>query len=208
MKQSVHYMQIVPNSHSYGSLGNILVEYEYRQKHTKKLTKKYMLIGLRNTLKRKYEIRIIGDANMDYKNNKPVFTCVQDIITYIESENYHLKKFIKIIQNTLNGGHDLKCKRKMERKEVYECIDTERQYQDLRWSPRREANDTPDESKPPAEWINYIEFHLNKAKEEVYYLRDDTALAEVRKVAALAVRCLELFGCPERVIPEELLNQE
>jgi len=95
----------------------------------------------------------------------------------------------------------------MERTEVYKRLDTERDYQDLRWTPRRETNGTPDEQKPPAEWINYMEFHLSKAKEAVYFLRDEEALAEVRKVAALAVRCLELHGCPERVIPEELLNQ-
>ena len=96
----------------------------------------------------------------------------------------------------------------MERQEVYNRIDTERQYQDLRWTPRREKNGTPDEQKPPAEWINYMEFHINEAKKEVYMLNDEEALAQVRKVAALAVRCLEIHGCPERVIPEELLDGE
>lgn len=96
----------------------------------------------------------------------------------------------------------------MERNEVYKRLDTERDYQDARWSPRRDKNNTPDEEKPPAEWINYIEYHISKAKEEVYLLNDEEALAHVRKVAALAIRCLELHGCPERVIPEELLNQE
>ena len=96
----------------------------------------------------------------------------------------------------------------MERSEVYDRIDTERDYQDLRWSPRREANDTPDEEKPPAEWLNYMEYHLDAGKVEVYKLNDDEALAHVRKVAALAVRCLELHGCPERVIPEDLQNEE
>jgi len=96
----------------------------------------------------------------------------------------------------------------MERQEVYSRIDTERQYQDLRWSPRREKNETPDESKPPAEWINYMEFHLSEAKKEVYFLNEEEALAQVRKVAALAVRCLEIHGCPEREIPEDLLDGE
>ena len=96
----------------------------------------------------------------------------------------------------------------MLRKDVYKCIDKERNYQDLRWSPERTKNGTPDEEKPPAEWINYIEYHLSKAKEMVYYLKDEEALAEIRKVAALAVRCLELHGCPERTIPEDLLNNE
>lgn len=207
MEQS-YYMQTVPNSHSYGSLKNFLVEYEYRQKRTKELTKKYMLIGLQNTFKRKSEIRIVSDANDEYKPNNRVFTSVDDIIKYIESEDYRLKKFIKIIQNTLDGGHDLKCERKMERTDVYKHLDTERDYQDLRWSPRREKNDTPDAEKPPAEWINYMEYHLDAAKVEVYKLEDEEALAHVRKVAALAVRCLELHGCPEREIPQELLDAQ
>lgn len=96
----------------------------------------------------------------------------------------------------------------MERQEVYKRIDTERDYQDIRWTPRREKNGTPDEEKPVAEWINYMECHLAKAKEAVYFLKDEEALAEVRKVTALGVRAMELHGCPERVIPEELLNQE
>ena len=96
----------------------------------------------------------------------------------------------------------------MERSEVYDRIDVERQYQDLRWTPRRAANGVADSEKPPAEWINYMEFHLNEAKKEVYMLNDEEALAQVRKVAALAVRCMELHGCPERVIPEELLNEQ
>ena len=94
------------------------------------------------------------------------------------------------------------------RTEIYKRLDTERDYQDLRWTPRREANGTPDEEKPVAEWVNYIEYHVSAAKNEVYHLNTEEALAHVRKVAALAVRCLELHGCPERVIPEELLNQE
>lgn len=93
----------------------------------------------------------------------------------------------------------------MERFEVYKRIDTERKYQDLQWSPIREKLSVPDESKPPAEWINYMEFHLRKAKEGVYFLHEDDALGELRKVIALGVRCLEIHGCPERIIPDELL---
>ena len=96
----------------------------------------------------------------------------------------------------------------MKREDVYKAIDTERDYQDLRWTPRRAANGVADSEKPPAEWINYMEFHLNEAKRAVYELNEEEALAQVRKVAALAVRCLELHGCPERVIPEELLNEQ
>ncbi len=208
MGEQTRYSRVVPNSHSYGSLENIMVSYQFREHRKQELKKKQILIGLRNTLERKYEIRIIGDANAEYKNNKPVFTSVENIITYIKSEDYSLKKFIKIIQNTLNGGHDLKSKNTMERREVFDRIEIERRYQDLRWSSRREKNNTSDGSKPPAEWINYMEYHLDAAKIEVYKLEDDEALAHIRKVAALAVRCLELHGCPERVIPADLLVRE
>lgn len=89
----------------------------------------------------------------------------------------------------------------MKREEIYERIDTERDYQDTQWGTRRTLDGTPDEEKPVAEWINYIEFHLSKAKERVYYLNTREALAELRKVAALAVRAMEIHGCPERIIP-------
>ena len=201
------YSRVIPNSQSFGSLENILVSWEYQPEE---LTKDYMLIGLRNTIERKYEIRIVANANAEYDSNKPVFINVKEIITYIESNDYYIQKFISIIKNTLNGGLDLKniTKKSMERKKVYKRIDTERDYQDLRWSPRREKNDTPDESKPPAEWLVYMRKHVDLAFDEVYNLDEEKALAHVRKVAALAVRCLEIHGCPKRVIPEELQNQE
>jgi len=198
---STFYMQTVPNSHSFGSLLNILTTFEY-ESEIENRTRDYFLIGFKNTFKNEREIGLVGTL----ANNGPVFSCIQDIIMFLEN-NYDEKTFITTIQNTLNNGLDLKSKRKMERRDVYKCLDTERDYQDLRWTPRKETNGIPDEQKPPAEWINYMEFHLAKAKEAVYFLREEEALAEVRKVAALAVRCLELHGCPERVIPEELLNQ-
>ena len=52
-----------------------------------------------------------------------------------------------------------------------------------------------------------MEYHIAKAKEQVYLLEDEEALAEIRKVVALGVRALMIHGCPERVIPEELKNQ-
>jgi hypothetical protein len=95
----------------------------------------------------------------------------------------------------------------MERKEVYLNIDIERKYQDLKWNDYKSLNGISDEEKPPAEWINYIEFHLNKAKSSIYYLDNNQALDELRKVAALAVRCLEIHGCPERIISTDLIEK-
>lgn len=194
-------MQTVPNSHSFGSLANIVMHYSIKPEE---LTKEYLLIGFKNTFKREYEIKQFGEP----KNTGPIFPSINNILDYISSPDFNLQDFVAIIQNTLYNNIDLKPKFKMERQEVYNRIDTERQYQDLRWTPRRAANGVRDEEKPPAEWINYMEFHLNEAKRAVYELNDEEALAQVRKVAALGVRCLELHGCPERVIPDELLNEE
>jgi len=191
----VNFYQTIENSHSFGSLENIQVSYQYRPDE---LTKEYLLIGFKNTLTRGYEIKQeIGYTTYQGK----VFTSVQEIINFIESGDWTPEKLIEIVDNTLHNKFDLK----MERTEVYKRIDTERDYQDLRWTPRRDANGTPDKEKPPAEWINYIEYHIVEAKKEVYNLDTEEALGHIRKVAALAVRCLELHGCPERVIPVDLL---
>lgn len=224
-----HYMRTVPDSHFWGHLEGIIntIEHDIDWHATKEereeriqnadytivdmhepLTTEHLLIGLRNCLEHKYEIK----QEKGYTTyQKPVFTTIKEMIDYLNKsgvEEDGFKEFLSIVKNTLKNKFDLKCERKMERSEVYDCIDTERQYQDLRWSPRREKNDTPDAEKPPAEWINYMEYHLDAAKVGVYKLEDEEALAHVRKVAALAVRCLELHGCPKRVIPEELLPQE
>jgi hypothetical protein len=84
----------------------------------------------------------------------------------------------------------------MKRKEVYKIIDVERDYQDDMMIHRLIA----DEEKSVAEWINYIEYHLNKAKESVYHLDTQAALAGIRKVTALGVRTMEIHGAPERII--------
>jgi hypothetical protein len=86
----------------------------------------------------------------------------------------------------------------MERKEVYKILDGERDYQDIKWTKRNEENGIPDLNKPIAEWLTYMEHHLEKAKDAVYYLQNDEALAEIRKVTALGVRAMEVNGCPER----------
>ena len=90
----------------------------------------------------------------------------------------------------------------MKRIEVYEILDGERQYQDLRWTEGNRENGIPDEEKSVAEWISYMEYHLNKAKNKVYHLNKEEALAEIRKVTALGVRAMEIHGCPKRIIKE------
>jgi len=93
----------------------------------------------------------------------------------------------------------------MERQEVYERIDQERDYQDWRWDNGERTDRIPDEEKSPAEWLNYIEFCLDQAKISNYMLDKDETLSGLRKIAALAVRAIEIHGCPERKIPDNQL---
>jgi hypothetical protein len=85
----------------------------------------------------------------------------------------------------------------MNRKEVYERIDQEREYQRLRWG--IDLPETGELLKPTESFLLYIQHHLNKAIAEISSTpTDKEALNEVRKIAALAVACLEQHGCDER----------
>ena len=77
----------------------------------------------------------------------------------------------------------------MNKEKVFELIDGERQYQDLKWGP--EGRPESDENYSVAEWLVYIEKHLSFAKDAVYHLSRVNALCNVRKIAALAVACME-----------------
>lgn len=192
------YSRVVPNSHFWTDLEQILVFFEHQD-----IEQEYLLTGLENTVNNGYDLMEIKKVTAV---TTPYFLNINTMVKYV-NEYYNKGVFLTMLKNTINNGIDLmevKNNLKMERKEVYRRVDDERDYQDLRWTPRREKNNTPDAEKPPAEWLNYIEYHLNKAKDKVYMLEDENALAEVRKIAALAVRCLELHGCPERIIPEDL----
>ena len=74
----------------------------------------------------------------------------------------------------------------MIRADVYHLIDGEREYQDA------VASDPElDEERSVADWLLFIEEHANRAKERLYHGEWMQALSEVRKVAALAVACME-----------------
>ncbi len=84
------------------------------------------------------------------------------------------------------------------RETIFKKIDDERAYQDFKWSTEQRPDQVPDKDKSVAEWLNYIEYHLDIAKKNVYQLDKTAALDEIRKVTALAVACMEIHGCPER----------
>lgn len=86
----------------------------------------------------------------------------------------------------------------MERRDVYTLIDGERKYQEWRWKNEIREDGVHDEDKAPAEWLNYIKFHLERAEITNYELSKSDTMEEIRKIAALAVRAMEIHGCPKR----------
>jgi hypothetical protein len=192
---SVNYMHVEPNSHFYTDLNQLINTIEFGWLNPE-IGKEQILIGLNNTLKNGYTLRL---------NNKkkfviayPCFISMQQMIEYVSDESFSQNAFHILLKETVKYGLNLSNGLKMERKEIYNRIDGERNYQDENWGTRRTLDGTPDEEKPVAEWINYIEFHVAKAKDKVYHLDTLGATDELRKVAALAVRALEIHGCPTR----------
>lgn len=81
------------------------------------------------------------------------------------------------------------------REEVYEAIDSERDYQDLRWEHHNHS---------PEEWLMYIEDYINEAKHIAsrnFYNENDCMkkLTDTfRKVAAMSVCAMEQIGVEKR----------
>lgn len=89
------------------------------------------------------------------------------------------------------------------RKEVYEAIDTERDYQNQRWgvTPGEPTGHNP---HSVTEWLAYMQHYVNAglAIATMSSKKDDPdarrALEFVRKVAALGVVAMEQHGAPRR----------
>ena len=210
---NINYMQVIPNSHYWGNLDQLLTYLGYIQSSGNQWYTAWgaevenIIIGLENTIKNGYRIKMFDNSKLDFSEKAyPVFMSVENMLSFVKDAdfsgdyqpNQFLKDFIISIENTIQSGYNLTNGLKMERKDVYKRIDGERDYQDRTWVARRTLDGTPDEEKPVAEWINYIEYHLSKAKDKVYHLDTQAALEEIRKVTALGVRTMEIHGCPPR----------
>jgi hypothetical protein len=148
-----------------------------------------------------------------YNTNPEVHSCEKRMLFKIpvgDIPEDQIEEYIRNISSKIKYGElnhpdfgnitlpFLKNKFKMEKEEVYRRINGELIYQDVRWDNDMRPDNIPDEDKPVAEWLNYIEFHLEKAKNCNYHLKRQLALAEIRKIAALSVKALIVHGCPER----------
>jgi len=80
---------------------------------------------------------------------------------------------------------------KIPRAEVYAAIDSERAYQDT-----LVRNDVLDQS--PMEQLALIEYICAQMKADWYNNPGYPKLDYVRKIAGIAVRCMEMHGAPQR----------
>jgi len=84
---------------------------------------------------------------------------------------------------------------KLTRKEVYNAIDGERDYQDKKWN----YDTTPSEGKHSvAEWMVYIQDYLTEGMHLVSRNADPEAIRlgtdSIRKIGAMCVACMEQNG--------------
>lgn len=82
----------------------------------------------------------------------------------------------------------------MNREDVYKLINAERDYQNEIWG-------RDDDSKTVGSHLTLLRTYLRAAEDGYTYTDGNRkALDTVRKIAALAVRCMELHTTPERNI--------
>lgn len=197
---STDYLETIPNSHYWSDLNEIV---NYFQIKPDDLTPEFLRIGFNNSKNYGFELKRIRKTIIKYPivswTIRGILT-IDDIINYIDSDKFNLSELCDTLINYLDAGYNLTKAIMMERQEVYNHIDGERDYQDLNWGSRMQMDGISDEEKPVAEWINYIEYHMSRAKNCVYHLDTNGATDELRKIAALAVRAMEIHGCPERVV--------
>lgn len=91
--------------------------------------------------------------------------------------------------------------KKATRKEVYEAIDSERDYQDSRWNPETTTSCNVHSFE---DWFTYIEDYVSEAKHLLSRVprqeSDPVALDIMRKVAGMSVCAMEEHGAPKRKV--------
>ncbi len=87
----------------------------------------------------------------------------------------------------------------MKRRKVYELIDGERKYQDaLQVGPDGRTDGEP---KSVGDYLTLIRC-LSARADEAYYGKpgNEPSLDQVRKIAAVAIQCMEVHGAPPRMV--------
>jgi len=102
------------------------------------------------------------------------------------------------------------------RKEVYEAIDSERNYQNEMWGDSLSNERAPDPAKDESggdrsldEFTLYISGYTNDLVNMAsHFTGAEEQLAIIRKIAGLSVACMEQHGAPKRKIPTMLRSRK
>ena len=87
------------------------------------------------------------------------------------------------------------------REEVYQAIDTEREYQDRIWGDTLSDDRPGDGSRSIDEFALYINGYAHVLMHTASHTGDPMSkLAVIRKITALGVACMEQHGAPRRTI--------
>ncbi len=87
-----------------------------------------------------------------------------------------------------------------DRAEVYAAIDSERAYQRTVWFDYLENDTEHDNPLEIGEFLTLLAVYVRKAQDAwtVEKKMEMEALARIRKIAAIAVNCMEQNGAPHR----------
>lgn len=102
MTTSVHFMQVVPNSHFWTDLNQIIISIDYyfdwmeRKIYPEpnvylgdnEMSKEYLLIGLNNSKKNGYRIKRFDESKL--KHIPTHFKSIDQIIDYVEAHDFEI----------------------------------------------------------------------------------------------------------------------
>ena len=92
-----------------------------------------------------------------------------------------------------------------DRKDVYELIDGEREYQEALWGETLSGNRPGDGERSIDEFSLYLVGYADDLlKSASHFSSSHEKLSIIRKLAALAVACMEQHGAPQREMPSAL----
>ena len=91
------------------------------------------------------------------------------------------------------------------RTEVYAAIDSERDYQDMRWGRTASSGQLGNGNRTIDEWALYILVYAQEFARLAATTGDtESVVAKLdcaRKIAAMGVACMEQHGAPKREVP-------
>ena len=84
-----------------------------------------------------------------------------------------------------------------DRKDIFDAIDRERWYQDRRLL-RAYPDIKPNNEQLVNEWASHMSYYYYRVMEDLELNDNTSALDNILKIAALAVRTMEMHGIPDR----------